>query len=477
MRVPTAAAVYARISDDTEGRAAGVQRQVEDASALASRLGWTMAPLAVHVDNDISASTRSSAPRPAFNRLIARVEAGEVDGIAYYSSSRLTRRPAEFETIISLVERTGVVLASVASGNADLTTADGRMIARILAAQDAAEAERIGERVKRAFEQRRREGKPNPSARAFGFKAGGLEVEPEEAELIREAAHRIADEGWSLGQVTRDWNERGIPTVRGADAWRTVQVRRALLSPRSAGLVSQHGVVEGSGAFSGIINQDLQLRVSTALSGRRKGLSVTYVQRKHLLAGFLACGLCGRMMKVNGLLSPDGSYRQDSYVLCPTSAHGCGRTKRNLLLLMEYIDGLIRMRLESWHPVGDAVLSEGDIAIAAELQRALGEIEEDLAQLEVMFKVGGIRFKDYGAALSALRTRQEGAQRALAEFQAPAPTLDDADILAAWIEGSLEDRREVLGILVDHIKLHPIGKVGPFRARAMIPDTTEVVWT
>src|SRR3954451_12319512 len=193
---PTRATIYARISDDSEGRAAGVDRQVEDCKALAERLGWTLSTDVepVLIDNDISASTRSKARRPAFDRLLAGISSGEYDGVLYYSNSRLTRRPREYETIIEAVENTGVRLASVASGTADLTTADGRMLGRILAAQDAAEAERIGERVSRAMQHRRDTlGLPSPSRRAFGYAAGGQVVIPEEADAIRLGAQLILD--------------------------------------------------------------------------------------------------------------------------------------------------------------------------------------------------------------------------------------------------------------------------------------------
>ncbi len=79
---PTRAAIYARISDDTEGRAAGVERQVEDCRALSERLGWTLRPDAepILIDNDLSASTRSKARRPAFAQLMDGVAAGTYDG-------------------------------------------------------------------------------------------------------------------------------------------------------------------------------------------------------------------------------------------------------------------------------------------------------------------------------------------------------------------------------------------------------------
>lgn len=474
--LPLSAAVYARISDDTEGRAAGVGRQTEDALALAERLGWSLAPVPPFVDNDISASTRSKARRPAFEDLMARVEAGEIDGIVYYSSSRLTRRPREFEGIIELVERTGLKLASVASGNADLTTADGRMIARMLSAQDAAEAERISERVTRAFKQRRAEGKPNPASRTFGFAAGGVEVVPEEAELIREAARRIADEGWSLGDVKRDWNGRGVPTLRGAEGWNTTQIRRALLSPRAAGQVAQGGVVLGAGSFEGIIEPDLQKRVAATLTGRRNGSTVTFQQRKNVLAGFLVCGKCGKPMKVNALLNEDGSYRKDSYIICSRSQYGCGGVKRNLLVVQDYIDGLVRMRLESWQPVGEADVLDEDIEAVTDLQRRLMEIEEDIANLQATFNAGGIRFGDYNTALSALRTQQEVTEQSLADFHVATTLPLDLDVLAVWEEGEVEEKREVLAALIDHIKLLPVGKVGPIRMREMTPLTTEVAW-
>lgn len=470
------AAIYARISDDTEGRAAGVNRQIEDATALALRLGWSIT-LPPFVDNDISASTRSRAARPAFNALVRAVEGGEVRGVAYYSSSRLTRRPAEFETIISLVERTGVALASVVSGNADLSTADGRMIARILAAQDAAEAERIGERVKRAAQQRIASNKPHWSSRGLGFEKGGQVIIPEEAEIIREAASRIAHEGWSLGMVTRDWNERGIPTLRTAKGWSSIAVRRVLLSPRIAGLVADKGEIVGKFTDDPIITPELQAEVRAATAARKAGMRVTYKERRHVLAGFLVCGKCGHPIKMNARLNEDGSLRKDSYVVCSKSQFGCGRISRNLLMLDEYIDGLVRLRLESWRPVGALEPSPEDVEASQSLRGRLRELEEDIAELQQAFEAGGMRFRDYNAALNALRAQQEASERALSALLAPTYTPDDLDASATWIDGSLAERREVLGILIDHIRLLPMGGgIGPQKVRERIPETTEVIW-
>lgn len=471
------AAIYARISDDPEGREAGVTRQVEDCEGLIAMNGWGMSPYQPFIDNDISASTLSKKRRPKYEDLIELVRQGEIDAIVYYTNGRLTRRPREYEDLIELHLQTGVTYASVKSVDADLSTADGRMIARVLAAQDAAEAERISERVRRANVQRRAQGKPEPSSRAFGFEKGGERLVSEEAELIREAAHRVADEGWSLGDVQKDWNKRGVKTVRGAQ-WSRTTVSRALTSPRTAGLLSLKGEVVGPGEFDGIITPELRKRVMAQLDTKRGSSRVTFKQRKNVLSGFLVCGKCGKPMHVNALLNEDGTWRKDSYVVCSRSQQGCGNVKRNLLHVNGYIDGIVRNRIEMFEPMGDIETGGDEMeAQIAELNRRLEEVNEDIADLQVAFNSREIRFKDYNSALATLRTSQELIEKSIAETGKRAKTEPDIDLLAAWEDGSVEERRAVLEWVIDHIKIHPVGR--GMSSRALIeslPTSCEVVF-
>ncbi len=59
------AAVYARISADTEGKSLGVQRQLEDCRKLAAARGWPVGR--EYVDNDISAY--NGKPRPGYEQM------------------------------------------------------------------------------------------------------------------------------------------------------------------------------------------------------------------------------------------------------------------------------------------------------------------------------------------------------------------------------------------------------------------------
>jgi site-specific DNA recombinase len=474
---PTRAAIYARISDDSEGRAAGVERQVEDCKALAERLGWTLCPDAdaVLIDNDLSASTRSKVRRPAFDRLMDGVTAGTYDAVVYYSNSRLTRRPREYEAIIEMVEDTGVRLASVASGTADLTTADGRMLGRILAAQDAAEAERIGERVTRALQQRRdTHGRPSPIRRSFGYAAGGEVVVPGEADAIRLGAKLILD-GASLREVGRVWTERGIAPL-SAESWNAITVKRALTRPRVAGLIEHKGKVVGEGQFDAILDRATWERVCAAIGDRSNMARAKYKGREHLLAGLLHCGRCGHRVRVNALRDARGELRPDSFVVCDkATGHGCGGVKRNLAALESYVFAVVDARLADVRPLDPAEDTTAEAQEYSRLSAAREAAEARIATLREQYANGDIDSVDFVPLLRSMRNKVAALEAQLRDFEMTGSSLTAEDVRVAWRDGSFEDRREILELVISQIVLHPIGKVGPVRAKAMVPATTEIL--
>jgi site-specific DNA recombinase len=122
------AAVYCRISDDRQGLGFGVERQAQDCLALAQRNGWAVTR--TYIENDTSAY--SGKPRPRYAELMDAVAAGEVEVIVAWDPDRLHRSPAELETFIAAVERAGVGVVTVQAGSWDLSTANGRLVARML---------------------------------------------------------------------------------------------------------------------------------------------------------------------------------------------------------------------------------------------------------------------------------------------------------------------------------------------------------
>src|SRR4051812_25184649 len=103
------AAIYARISHDGTGDAAGVQRQEADCAALAAARGWDV--VGVYVDNDVSAY--SGKPRPEYRRLLGDLRAGLVDVVVAWHPDRLHRRPVDLEEFIDVLEVVGASVATV----------------------------------------------------------------------------------------------------------------------------------------------------------------------------------------------------------------------------------------------------------------------------------------------------------------------------------------------------------------------------
>ncbi|MDP2623179.1 MAG: recombinase family protein, partial [Actinomycetota bacterium] len=124
---PEAAAIYARISLDRSGEGLGVARQEALCRKLAESKGWPVAE--VYVDG--STSAYNGKARPGYERMLGDLEAGRRDAVICVDLDRLTRRPAELEAFVDLADRHGIALANV-SGDSDLSTADGRLRARIL---------------------------------------------------------------------------------------------------------------------------------------------------------------------------------------------------------------------------------------------------------------------------------------------------------------------------------------------------------
>lgn len=160
---------------------------------------------AVYPDNDVSAY--SGASRPAWARLLADVRAGAVDVIVGWHVDRLTRSPRELEDVIDLADKFGVELATV-TGDVDLGTPTGRLVARMLGAAARHEAEHKAERQRRQSRQAAEAGRVKGGGhRPFGYEKDRVTIIPEEAEIIRECVRRVlATE--SLASIVRSLEDR-----------------------------------------------------------------------------------------------------------------------------------------------------------------------------------------------------------------------------------------------------------------------------
>lgn len=298
------AAIYCRISQDREGSEVGVENQEAAARKLARNLG--VAVVRVYVDNDRGASTRSRKARPEYRAMLDAASAGEFGSILAYSNSRLTRRPAEWEDLIQLYADRGITVHTVQNSNYDLATADGRALARTVAAWDAAEAERTGERVAFAQAGKLAKGLDIGGPRPFGYEKDRLTIREEEAALLRLAYAMVLD-GSSIWAITTMFTQSGVQRDRAKDhAWRTQTVRSILLRPRNCGRLEVKGI-RYSDDLPAIIDVDAYERVRGILENPARAPRRGPKPKRWAAIGSIRCGTCGSFLSQSGSRKGNGS--------------------------------------------------------------------------------------------------------------------------------------------------------------------------
>lgn len=331
------AAIYVRISQDTEGTEAGVQRQEHDCRELADRMGLHVVD--IYRDNDIGASSKSTKARPAYKRMLDDVRAGKFSIILAYSNSRITRRPLEWEELISLADSNHKLrVHTVASSSADFSTADGRMILRYLAAADAAEAERMGERIARAKLDAVKHGRYRGGARPFGYEADGVTPREPEFSAIAEASRRFIA-GESLNSIAKDLGQRGLSgTLTTHKPLNRDQLREILMRPRNAGLMEHRGKIVGPASWPAAVSEEVFTTVKTKLEDPSRVTNGGMRAANHLGSSTYLCGICGSIMRVGK--SSSGAYR---VYRCKAKSH----LSRKLADVDEVVRSVISARLDA----------------------------------------------------------------------------------------------------------------------------------
>lgn len=465
--MPTAAAVYCRISEDREGSGLGVARQREDCLALAERRGWSVA--GEYVDNDVGAW--SGRVRPAYRRLLDDIAAGAVDAVVVWHLDRLHRSPRELEEFFEVCDRVGLRAMATVTGDVDLATDDGRFLARIMGAVARKESDDKSRRLRRKAEELAHAGKVGGGGtRPYGYEPDRLTVVEVEAALIREAAGRVLA-GEAVGRVCREWTERGLTTVTGT-AWRTTVLRRILMAPRTAGLRELRGEVVGEAEWPRILTREQHERLRAVLTdpARRKGGR----PREYLLTGGLAvCGLCGHRLSAR----PKGDRRR-AYV-CAKSPEvglgGCGKLSSLAEPLEDEVRDQVLAALDG-PGLREALTASEDDGRHGELLAGLQADEGALDRLDVDLDDGLIDRRRWLARTARLRERIDATRRDLGRVSRAGVlhrVPDTAAALAArWEAEGMPWRRALVAAVVEEVRVGPAVKGRNF----FDPERVAVVW-
>jgi site-specific DNA recombinase len=460
------AAIYVRISQDRGGAGLGIARQEEDCRALCARKGWEVVD--VYPDNDVSAY--SGAPRPKWQELLADINDGTVNAVVCWHVDRLTRSPRELEDVIDLADRHGLELATV-SGEIDLATPTGRMIARMLGAAARHEAEHKAERQQRQRRQAAEAGKvAGGGKRSFGYEDDRISIREDEAEVIREGARRLLA-GESLSSVCRDWKSRGIVTVAGIP-WKPSGLRRMLASARISGR-REHtprsswestrpllGEIVSDAVWPGIISHEDSDRLRAMLSDPARRQTPQGAGRTYLLSGILRCGKPTEQGEPCGWGMTGRPRSGVPRYVCPNvpGTEACGGTATNAAKTDKQIRDMVLAAFES--PAFMKRLREPSPEDSgSELYEQIREDEEELEGLAEDFGNKAITRKEWMVARVPIQERLERNRAKLAKVSQKSVLLGFVgsyeDMQRRWKQMNDSQRRAVISAAVRAIQVLP----------------------
>src|SRR5579863_4455362 len=221
---------YARVSTDKQAdRGVSLDAQNERIRAMVVVHGADLADIIVE-----AGESAKSLNRPGMQRLLALVDAGEVQAVIVAKLDRLTRSVKDLCELLEKFERRGVALISVAE-SLDTGSAAGRLVLNIMTAVSQWEREAIGERTRDALSHKRSNGERVGNIQ-FGYRlcADGKHVEPDAAEqAVLNEIRRLRQSGQTLRGIAAALNHRALRTRRGS-AWRLEHVARIIKQGRAS---------------------------------------------------------------------------------------------------------------------------------------------------------------------------------------------------------------------------------------------------
>src|SRR5207249_1846935 len=213
-------AIYTRKSTEEgleqEFNSLDAQREASEAYVASQKSeGWTC--LATRYDD--GGFTGGNTDRPALQRLLADIEAGQIDAIDVYKLDRFSRSLLDFAKMMETLDKHQVAFVSITQ-QFSTGTSMGRLVLDVLLSFAQFEREIIAERTRDKIAATRRKGKWTGGTPILGYDvdphANRLLVNAREAERVR-AIFALYLEQQALVPVVEELERRGWVNKR----WRT----------------------------------------------------------------------------------------------------------------------------------------------------------------------------------------------------------------------------------------------------------------
>ena len=406
----------------------------------------------------------SKAARPGFQAAVARVEAGETDGIVVAKLDRFARSVADAAVAIRRLRDAGGQLLSV-EDNFDSSTPMGRFAVNMLLSLAELELERIRDSWLTAQEHAVRRGVHVASRTPTGYQRredGRLEPHPQHATHVA-VAFRMRAAGASWRDLAAHLEENKVIGPYGNGHWTTAAISKLIANPVYTGearsgrhkLADAHAALVTAGEWRAAQGKG-------SPSAPRNGDGA-------LLAGLLRCSGCRYVLKPDTMRGRDG---QQLRIYRCRGDHAAGRCPAPATIMGRVIEPyVIETFFAALGPDGALAHALPDDRQLDEAQRQVEEAERELGAFL------GASVLDLGRDVyrAGLQVRQGAVDEARARLNALAATIGGtgvpaaADLEATWPDLTVAERRRILTAGIDAVMLR--------RGSGSVRHRTRLLWT
>jgi DNA invertase Pin-like site-specific DNA recombinase len=404
--------------------------------------------------------------RPGFGEMMARVDAGESDGVVVAKLDRFARSlPGALEAIKRLDERSAVFV-SVAEG-IDPATSAGKMMRNLLLVLAEFELDRIRDSWHAALSNAILERGVQPTVAPFGYRKDDHKrfvPDPNESPFVREIFRRRL-QGQTWASIARWLNAEGVKPRQSAQ-WTGSTVKQLTKREVYLGVVAK-GSIRNENAHEPLVSKAdfLMVREVFAKTGDSPA------ETRNVLNGIVRCAGCSRLMSGRGY-KQKGQPRVVQYQCAVNHTTGTCAAPANVNESMI----LPHVEREFFAYVGNIAaesrVDSVELTKALDAQRAadvaLADYRDDV---ELQAVLGMDSFKQgLAARQSAVREAVKTVQRAKRlAGGADLPSVED--LTNAWPTLTAAERQRLMASAIDVVYVRRSGS-----GRRPIADRVNIVW-
>src|ERR1700712_1346034 len=233
------AAIYARVSSDRQKENHAIASQTEALIDYAQAHGYAVPAEWVFQDEGYSGA---SLIRPGLERVRDLAAEGQIQAVLVYSPDRLSRKYAYQILLIEELARHGVETRFLNAPQG--ATAEDQLLVQFQGMIAEYERAQILERSRRGKRHRARQGQVNVlSGAPYGYRyvrtcddaAARHDIIDAEAAIVQMVYQSYVGAGMSIGAITRQLNERRVPTRKQISRWERSTVWAMLRNPAYKG--------------------------------------------------------------------------------------------------------------------------------------------------------------------------------------------------------------------------------------------------